>query len=146
MKNRQKLPQGTVILQGSEPIIPSHALPIRGVLVTRADEEVTAYWAGSEWVPVDHADWLSRFGTPIPAIPVGSWAVINRLKDRDNYRQDQLTADSFTWAFRFVEAEVFLRQQNLEVSDQQHVTERDEITQDVRDYVEECLGSLVTKT
>ena len=146
MKNRNKTTANAIVLHGHEMIIPLGDLPIHGVLVMRPEPGVYMYWDCQEWVPLAASSWRRKFAAPAPAIPTGSWCVVNRLKLAGGLRflHNTLNQHAFRLAFRHVDVDEVSRQISLEVSDQgcDGNTERDEIAADVRDYVEDHLASV----
>lgn len=137
MRNRTNSKANTILLSGSEMMIPFGDLPIKGVLVLRPEPNVFAFWDLNEWVPLTAASWRSKFAAAAPEIPVGSWCVINRLRlaGGTRFMHSLLNQHSFLLAFRNVGISEVPLQTLPDMSDQGGAVERDEINEEVRDYV-----------
>jgi len=142
MKNKTRIAANTILIRGIEVMIPFGDLPVNGVLVMRPEPKVYAFWDLDEWVPLTIAQWHRKFSAAAPDIPVGSWCVVNRLKLAGSTRflHSLLNQHSFLIAFHHVDISEMPLQTLLQPSEHRGEVERDEINQDVRDYVADSMA------
>ena len=80
MKNRMDLGprQPAVVFSSDRPELPAAFKAVQGVLVFRDTQDVILHWdrQDREWVPLNEAGWGITFGTAIPEIELGHWAIV----------------------------------------------------------------------
>ena len=65
-----------VLLSGRGAAVPFDMKSVTGILVWQ-DVGNLATWDGAEWIPLNSSGFASRFGTNVPVMQVGTWAIIS---------------------------------------------------------------------
>ena len=139
----------TILLSGGSAKAPLGMKPMTGVLVWCDGPNLACWHPGElEWLPLNAAGWASRFGTNMPILPNGTWAVITSpvLAAAGNVCHHQIGPISLRWAFHAVTAVVPMPTETVPGESggqaKSHTSESDpeqgELAQDIADYVAEC--------